>query len=299
MKTIKNWRHYLERAAGSLRTDPQQDRILHAKGSWIAGTFSASETGLLVGLPENAPVLARFSGTLGGSAGHDSLSGDQGVLIRIGNEGTASEMVLGLFSIPVFFVRTASDMLDFLAATSSGQSEEARQESIAGFQALHPESVEAMSFGDHRLPESFMSRNYYSVHAYHAVINGVESLHRLELKPTDESVTGFFSQDFPREELSDDYLHERLLAQLPVRLSLISREPGLGETIDVTQNWVTGSQRVLGTVSLSAKVTAPQAEPELSRTGPFKAPQDQLFRERNEMYRAARELRSTAAQTQP
>lgn len=278
-----DWTDYVDRAAEAIGQDPSHGRLLHARGTWLTGTWSPVDGST------TQPAVARFSGTLGGPGGHDASTGDQGVLISLGTPGSSAELTLALFTLPAFFVRTGQDMLEFLAATSPRLSPEQGERAMAAFVERHPESLTALGRAGGPPPTSFLDRVYHSVHAYGVPLDGANSWQRLELVPTSEAGPD------PTDpgSLPADYLHQDLVRRLPVTLRLFARAPGDGEQDDVTQAWEKGATTLLGEVTLNASIDAVTPEPDLSTTGTLLPPRDELFSDRVAAYRAARAARSS------
>ncbi|MDJ0463874.1 catalase [Streptomyces sp. H27-C3] len=279
--------HLVEQLAAATGADPGQ-RLLHARGNWAEGEFTPSpqaaeiSTAAVFAAPRT-PVTARFSTTLGGSGGHDGDPGDQGLAIRAG------DLDLVTFTLPVFFVRTGPDLIDFFRAV--------RSDDPAAFPAFlrgHPEAATALGFAERARPAtSFTGVTYHAVHAFGLVdAAGATRWARLSLRP----LRPLPSLD-PAQALAmpGDYLTRDLADRLPAGFELTAQLPGPADELhDPTRLWTGTETTPLGTLTLT-RPQAPSTEPPfdpLRLPQGITAPQDQLSKDRSTAYEAARRLRA-------
>ncbi|RJQ82800.1 hypothetical protein D5S17_00900 [Pseudonocardiaceae bacterium YIM PH 21723] len=226
-------------------------RLLHARGSWVRGVFTAAPQG------EPVPVVARLSGTRGGLDGHDADSTDQGIAVRF------PDWDLITFTAPVFFVRTAAELVGFLAANPP------------------PEPTAA--------PAGFLGLTYHSVHAF-----GLDGLGWARLEWHPRVVADPLDIEVARG-LAPDYLHRDLTAALPGALDLYARLPDPDDAVhDPTAEWRSTTLIRLGAMELLEIIDAPVPEPEfdpLRLPSGIQAPLDELAAGRSAVYRAARARR--------
>ncbi|MFJ7269509.1 catalase [Streptomyces sp. NPDC099050] len=280
--------HLVEQLAAAAGEEPGR-RLLHARGVWVKGAFTPSphaagiSTAGVFSAPRT-PVTARFSTTLGGSGGHDGDPGDQGLAIRVG------DLDLVTFTLPVFFVRTGPDLIDFFRAT--------RSDDPAVFPAFlrgHPEAATALGLaGKARPAASFTGVTYHAVHAFGLVDTaGTTRWARLSLRPLRPlpSLDPALARTLP-----GDYLTRDLTDRLPAGFELTAHLPGAADEVhDPTRLW-TGTETVsLGTLTLT-RSHVPSTEPEfdpLRLPQGIEAPQDQLSKDRSTAYEAARRRRAS------
>ncbi|WP_116212963.1 catalase [Streptomyces olivoreticuli] len=285
MRTSASADSLLDDVAAAVGGDASRDRLLHARGVLATGRFTpTAESGELSAAAlfagPSVPVTARFSSTLGG---HDGEPGDQGLAVRF-HVGPGQDMDLLAFTLPVFFVRNAPDMLEFLRATNSGD-----PAAVSEFAAHHPEAATAMALAEEARPaDSFTGVTYHAVHTFGLVgENGRLRWARLGWEPW-----------WPLEPLSReealarpaDYLTRGLAGRLPSGFRLVARFPGaddLGVLHDPTRVWSTSADRSvdLGELMLDAVGVGvtPRFDPLRLLRG-FEAPRDELVGVRSGVY---------------
>lgn len=139
-------------------------RTQHAKGLLLEGTFTPSADAARLSraahLNEPVRITARFSN---GSADPSNRDGERtdgrGLAVKFYLPGGATTDLIGL-SLPVFFVRTAQDFLDFIRVRKTGD--------FGPFLAEHPETMAAVqqilpAFG---APQSYATCAFNSLHAF-------------------------------------------------------------------------------------------------------------------------------------
>ncbi|MDX2394071.1 catalase [Streptomyces sp. DK15] len=280
--------HLVEQLAAATGADPGR-RLLHARGAWAEGEFApsplaASLSTAAVFTAPRTPVTARFSTTLGGAGGHDGDPGDQGLALRVG------DLDLVTFTLPVFFVRTGADLIDFFRAIRSDD-----PAAFAAFLRGHPEAATALGFaGKARPATSFTGVTYHAVHSFGLVdAAGTNRWVRLSLRP----LRPLPSLD-PEQALAlpADYLARDLTDRLPAGFELTAHLPDPADELhDPTRLW-TGTETVaLGTLTL----TRPQEPATETAFDPLRlprgitAPQDQLSEDRSTAYAQARRRRAS------
>ncbi|MBF6236433.1 catalase [Nocardia otitidiscaviarum] len=283
-----------DRIAAVLAAAPGR-RMLHQRGVTVVGHFRAepvartlSSAALFSG--EEIAVIARFSGTRGDS--HDAETGDQGLSVRF-VPASAEPTDLITFTLPVFFVRSGADMLEFLTAVSAGPDS---PEAMADFRRRHPESHAALDRGSGGAPGSYAGQRYYSVHAFGLTgRGGGTTWARLEWHPDatveplggDESIT-----------LAADYLTDELDSRLPTVMTLHARLPRDGDPVhDPTALWADPPRLLeLGRMTLQTRTADADLDFDPVRIAPgITAPLDRLAADRSAIYRLARARRRAAA----
>lgn len=149
-------------------------RAAHARGVFCRGTFTASPEARelsraqhLQGEPVEATV--RFSNGSGdpGAPDTDRREG-RGMATKFAlPDGTETDIVA--ITIPVFFVRTAGDFLDFLHARKPDpETGEMDMEKVGAFVAAHPETQAALQLilPTFVPPASYATCAYNSLHAF-------------------------------------------------------------------------------------------------------------------------------------
>src|SRR3954464_7213626 len=145
-------------------------RAAHARGVVTSGTFRATaEAARYTRAPHlqgnEIPVVARFSNGSGDPTAADHTRDGRGLAIKLRlPDGSSTDMV-GL-TMPMFFVRTPEDFLEFLAARKPDHVTGAPDMAAVGaFLEKHPETLPAVQFAlTAELPASYATSTYYSVH---------------------------------------------------------------------------------------------------------------------------------------
>ena len=148
-------------------------RTQHAKGTLLAGEFTPSQEAARLSRAAHfqAPVrvTARFSNGSGDPSNRDGERADgRGLAVKFYlPDGTTTDLI-GL-TIPVFFVRTARDFLDFVRARKpdpeTGQMDFGK---VGEFIAGHPETGAALQLilPSFCAPESYATCAFNSLHAF-------------------------------------------------------------------------------------------------------------------------------------
>jgi catalase len=147
-------------------------RAAHARGVCALGSFHAdagaaqfSRAAHLQGA--EIPVVLRFSNGSGNPDAPDHTRDGRGLALKFRlPDGTSTDMV-GL-TMPMFFVRTPADFLDFLAARRPDPATGAPDMAAVGaFLEKHPETLPAVQFAlSAELPASYATSKYYGVHTF-------------------------------------------------------------------------------------------------------------------------------------
>lgn len=284
----------LTRRISTVLPTPPGQRMLHRRSVTVIGHFRAepeahqlSSGSLFSG--EQVAVIARFSGTRAGT--HDADSGDQGLAVRF-VPATAEPTDLIAFTLPVFFVRTGADMLEFLTAVSAApQCPAAMQE----FRQAHPESSAAFEAGSGRAPGSYVGQRYHSVHAFGLVSPaGTTTWARLEWHPENTV------EPLPVETattLAPDYLSHDMVDRLPARMTLYARLPSADDPVhDPTAVWAEPARLIpLGRMTLQTRTADSDLDFDpLRLAAGMSAPRDRLAADRSAIYHAARISRHAA-----
>ena len=237
-------------------------RAAHAKGTLCKGSFAATPAAAelsrakhLAGTP--VPVTARFSNGSGNPGHPDNFRTEgRGLAVKFHLEGDQSADSVTL-SIPVFFVRTPEDFLEFTRARKpdpeTGQPDPETLEALLG---EHPETGAALQLILPSLipPASYATCAFNSLHAF-CLINADEEARWVKLRWEPEAGV----ENLPEEEIesaAEDYLQADLRERLgrePVRFRLVAILGAAEDPLeDPTLPWPDDRERVeLGTLELT------------------------------------------------
>ncbi|MGR6977508.1 catalase [Mycobacteroides abscessus] len=281
-------------------TDTYTQRLIHARGYWFAGTFRGASSQRLTDSTifdgRRWPMKIRFSGTLGGLHGHDASTGDQGFGIRIDADNNRS-FDLTAFTLPVFFVRRAADMVDFFRATKSntrtGQPDEAK---LRRYLQQHPESVPALRLAATKAPSSLAALTYHAVHTFGLSAQGRLTWARLTIEPYAPPQRRIEMQE--ALSLPANYLQQELESRLPVWFTVFAQLPTETDLLhDPTQPWSGNGGRVkLATIAIESAVSGddPHSGFDPLNIDTLVPPLDELFADRHALYLMSRRRRSLA-----
>src|SRR3954468_13401209 len=157
-------------------------RAAHARGVVAHGAFRANgEAGAYTRAThfqgDEIPVVARFSNGSGDPTAADHTRDGRGLAIKLRlPDGSSTDMV-GL-TMPMFFVRTPEDFLEFLAPRKPDPVTGAPDMAAVGaFLEKHPETLPAVQFAlSADLPASYATSTYYGVHTF--VLEGPDGARR-------------------------------------------------------------------------------------------------------------------------
>jgi catalase len=234
-------------------------RAAHAKGVVLSGTFtSTAEARALTRAAQFAGdpvrVTVRFSNGGANPHSNDAGVGDgRGMATKFYlADGSTTDIVA--LSIPVFFVRTPEEFLEFTLARAESF------EKVGEFIGSHPATMEAVQQIAPTLvpPRSYATVPYNSIHAFRLVnADGDGRWVRWRWLP-EAGVEWLPEED--REGMDPDFLQTEIFERLPIRFTLVARlaTDGLA-TDDPTVAWPEDLETVeMGTVEL----TGPETERE-------------------------------------
>jgi catalase len=214
-------------------------RVVHVKGAWAAGTFTATPEGgalcrapFLRGTP--VPAIVRFSNGGGNPVVHDGDRGGRGIGVKLQlDDGTRTDL-LGI-SVPIFTARTPEDFVGYVRLArrdpDTGQPDLA---AIGAFLEAHPETAAALAAaGALPPPASWLSTIYNGIHTFRWIAPD-DSSHwvRTRWMPDggEETLSDEEAQARDRDYLAAD-LRDRL-ARGPVSFTLLARLAQLEDELD-------------------------------------------------------------------
>lgn len=221
-------------------------RVLHARGVGARGSFVASGAAARYTdaphLQPGAvtPVVVRFSNGSGDPHALDGARDGRGMATKFRLADGSSTDIVAL-SLPMFFVRTPDDFIDFVRARrpdpDTGEMDLNR---VLGFLGDHPEAQAAAELSiSAPAPEGYDTVRYHSVHVFWLVgPGGVRQAVRYRWQPA-AGIQGI--SDDAAAARPPDYLQRALadaLAVAPVvfDLEIVLGEPG-DPTDDATSVW--------------------------------------------------------------
>ena len=124
-------------------------RVVHVKGAWAEGTFTATPEGgalcrapFLRGTP--VPALVRFSNGGGNPIAHDGDRGGRGIAVKLYLDDGARTDLLGI-SVPFFTARTPEDFVAYVRlARRDPETGQPDMAAIGAFLEAHPETAAAL-----------------------------------------------------------------------------------------------------------------------------------------------------------
>jgi catalase len=200
-------------------------RAAHAKGVVLSGTFTPSQRAReltraahMQGNPVR--VTVRFSNGGAKPDSNDAEIGEgRGMAVKFYLPDGSTSDIVGL-SIPVFFVRTPEEFLEFVLARAESF------EKVGEFVGSHPATAAALQQVVPALvpPRSYATVAYNSIHAFKLInSDGEERWVRWRLVP--EAGVEMLPED-ERESAGPDFLQDEILERLPVRFALVARVGG-------------------------------------------------------------------------
>jgi catalase len=231
-------------------------RAAHAKGTVLSGTFTPSgqaaalsRAAHLQGDPVR--VTVRFSNGGAKPDSNDAGVGEgRGMAVKFYlPDGSTSDIVA--LSIPVFFVRTPEEFLEFTLARAESF------EKVGEFAGSHPATAAALQQIVPALvpPRSYATVAYNSIHAFKlANADGDERWVRWRLVP--EAGVEMLPEE-ERESAGRDFLQTEIVERLPVRFTLVGRVGGEDAvTDDPTVAWPEDLETVeMGVVEVTGRET--------------------------------------------
>ncbi len=214
-------------------------RVVHVKGAWADGTFTATPEGgalcrapFLRGTP--VPALVRFSNGGGNPVVHDGDRGGRGIGVKLELDDGARTDLLGI-SVPFFTARTPEDFVAYVRLArrdpDTGQPDMA---AIGAFLEAHPETAAALgAAGALPPPASWLTISYNGIHTYRWIApDGAAQWVRTRWMPEGgiETLTDVEAQARDRDYLAAD-LRDRL-ASGPAAFTLLARLARPGDALD-------------------------------------------------------------------
>jgi catalase len=228
-------------------------RAVHAKGSCVAATFTASaDATRLTRAPHMqgsaVRTTVRFSNGSGDPSAHDAGREPRGMALKFHLDERRSTDIVAI-NHPVFIVRTPEEVLEFLRLRkpdpATGQPD---LQGLIAFVGARPESQRAAQLLVTAPPiASFLETEYFPLHAFRfASADGAERYVRYRITP-DLGVRTLTQEE--ADALSPDYLRDDLLARLddgPVFFTLYVRLAGEGDDpTDPTTEWTGGGEEIV------------------------------------------------------
>jgi catalase len=216
-------------------------RAVHAKGILCAGEFTPTEAAAELCAAEHlqpgaAPVRAHVRFSNGGSKpdGHDAGPDGRGMAVKLYlGDGSTTDIVA--LTLPVFFVRTRQDFLEFTRVRKpnpdTGQPDVAK---LGAWVGEHPEAQAALQAAiSAPAPESYARLRYHAIHAFRwTAPDGTERFVRYRWEP--EAGEGHLEAE-EAQAREPDYLQADLrerLASGPVAFTLHVTLAGEGDDPD-------------------------------------------------------------------
>ena len=241
-------------------------RVLHAKGVGAAGRFRASgaaaalTTAAHLQPGADVEVIVRFSNGSADPDAHDGARDGRGMATKFRLDDGSSTDIVAL-SLPVFFVRTTDDFVEFVQAREPDPATgEMDLERVLAFLGAHPEAQLAAELSVAALaPASYSQVTYHSVHVFWMVdADGGRHPVRYRWEP---AVPGAGLPDDEAMARPPGYLTDALAVDLdagPVRFDLHVVEGQPGDPVgDPTAPWPDDRPSVVaGTLELTALADA-------------------------------------------
>jgi catalase len=245
-------------------------RALHAKGTLVEGTFTATEAaaGLtrakhMQGDPVRATV--RFSNGSGDPDDPDYGPEVRGMAVKfyVPDGGGQATTDISAQTVPRFPVRTPDAFVNLIRASAPGR---ARLVRLPIFLATHPEVLPALRANAPALkpPLSYASARYYAIHAFKWIdADGGERYVRYRWLPElgEQSLSSEEARARGRDYLQED-LRERL-ANGPIRFSVeVVIAAGGDKVDDPTSVWPEAEREkvTVGTLELTGLDTGREKE---------------------------------------
>jgi catalase len=214
-------------------------RVVHVKGAWAHGTFTATPEGgalcrapFLRGTPVHA--LVRFSNGGGNPVVHDGDRGGRGIGVKLHLDNDTRTDLLGI-SVPVFTARTPADFVEYVRlARRDSETGEPDFVAIGAFLEAHPETAAALAAaGALSPPASWLTISYNGIHTFRWIApDGTSRWVRTRWSPDGgvETLTDEDAQARDRDYLAAD-LQDRL-ARGQASFTLLARLAEEGDAID-------------------------------------------------------------------
>jgi catalase len=211
-------------------------RAAHAKGALCAGTFTAgteaarlTRAAHMQGDPVRATV--RFSNGSGDPEAPGHAVDGRGMAVKLYlDDGTRTDLVA--ITLPVFFVRTPEDFLEFVRARKPDpETGEPDLQRVGAWLGEHPEAQPAIQAAlSAEPPTSYAQCAYNGIHAFRYVDADDQGTYvRFKWEPDEGEAT--VSQDEARDRESD-YLQREILERIQERPAVFRLILTLGEEGD-------------------------------------------------------------------
>src|SRR4051812_32733186 len=197
-------------------------RAAHAKGVVLAGTFTPTEAAR--GLTRAAHfagdpvrVTVRFSNGGANPDGNDAGVGDgRGMATKFYLPDGSTTDIVGL-SLPVFFVRTPEEFLEFTLARAESF------EKVGEFIGAHPATAAAAQLIAPTLipPRSYATVEYNSIHAFR-LVDGDDNGRWIRWRWLPEAGVEWLPEE-EWEGMDPNFLRSEIFERLPVRFTLVAR----------------------------------------------------------------------------
>jgi len=241
-------------------------RVLHAKGVGARGTFRSSGAAAHLTRATHlqpaavVPVEVRFSNGSADPDAHDGARDGRGMATKFRLDDGSSTDIVAL-SLPVFFVRTTDDFVEFVKAREPDPATgEMDLERVLGFLGAHPEAQLAAELSVAApAPASYAQVTYHSVHVFwmvDAVGGRTPVRYRWDPQEAGAGLSDEEAMARPRDYLADAL--DADLAAGPVRFDLhvVIGEPG-DPVGDPTAPWLEERTSVVaGTMELTERFDA-------------------------------------------
>ena len=239
-------------AANELYGSHPRSRALHAKGTWCAGTFTATpEAAELCRAAhfrgDSVPALIRFSNASGDPNSDDWQRDSRGMAVRL-RPAVGDETDILAVTTPAFVMRTPEEFLELMRLRKpdpeTGQPD---WERLGAFLGEHPEAQTAVQWTlNTEPPASFATQVYHSPHTFRLLdAEDNPTLVRYRWRPQAGEAT---IPDDDAKRRGGNYLRSELaerLAEAPVRFDLKLQIPSEEDPIDdPTTVWPDDRERV-------------------------------------------------------
>jgi catalase len=254
-------------AANALYGSHPRSRALHAKGTWCAGTFTATpEAAELCRAAhfrgDSVPATIRFSNASGDPSSDDWQRDSRGMAVRM-RPAVGDEADILAVTTPAFVLRTPEEFLELMRLRKpdpeTGQPD---WEELGAFLGEHPEAQTAVQWTlNAEPPASFATQVYHSPHTFRLLdTDGRPTLVRYRWRPHAGEAT---IPDDDAKQRGGDYLCSELadrLAEGPVRFDLKLQIPAEEDSIDdPTTVWPDDRERVnAGRLEITGIVDDPE-----------------------------------------
>ena len=268
-------------AANDLYGSHAGSRALHAKGTWCAGTFTATaEAGELTRAAhfqgEPTPALIRFSNASGDPESDDWQRDSRGMAVRLRPVNGEEADILAV-TTPAFVSRTPEDFLELIRLRKPDpETGDPDWEKLGAFLGEHPEAQTAVQATlNSEPPASFATLVYHSPHTFRLLAaDGSATWVRYRWRPEAGEAT---LSDDEAKALGGDYLRAELGERLsggPVSFELKLQIPVEGDPIDdPTAVWPGDRERIAaGTLEITELVDDPEGGDHIEVFDPTRVP---------------------------